>query len=407
MVSPTNPPVPTPDADEVATVSVERRRLFDVVASGTTTAQQRASRINRRLQNLIEGDQEVPPFSPKNVVPRDGEQVVSVDDVRVLTVTQRDAEDAGQDARALALERGAALTHAVRDARASRQNALRGAGILIANSLHDLTTSFLKWLPRVFAALLLTLVFWGLARLVRSGARSATKRFDFAPNLRDLLQALSFYGIWFVGMLSILTALGLDSNSLATAIGVSGFVLGFAFKDILSHFLAGILLLAGGKFRIGDQIVVREFEGTVERIELRAMELRTYDNRLVIIPNADVFSAPITSNTDSKHRRRTFTVPIPHEYDIERATQIMREAVKNTPGVLENPEVNVVIEEITKEAVVLRANFSLHSARTDFVHVGSECMKNVSLAFGRALAELKAAKLAAQDSKEPSASVES
>jgi small-conductance mechanosensitive channel len=243
---------------------------------------------------------------------------------------------------------------------------------------------------------LLTLVFWFLAKLGRALTKKATHRFDFDPNLRALLLALSFYGVWFVGSLAILSALGFDSSSLAAAVGVSGFVLGFAFKDILSHFLAGILLLASGKFRIGDQIVVREFEGTVERIELRALELRTYDNRLVIIPNGDVFSAPITSNTASAHRRRTFTVPIPHQYDIERASQIMAEAVRNTPGVLESPEVDVVVDEINQEAVVLRARFSTNSARTDFVRVGSDCMKNVGLALSRAVAELKAAKTSSE-----------
>jgi small-conductance mechanosensitive channel len=398
QVPPALAPLPaTPSrAIEVAPVEVEGRRLFDLGPSASVSALQRAARVNRRLQNLVEGEADVPRFSPDDVRAQGGESVIHIGDVAVLTVTQSDAEDAGQDARELALVQGSAMSRAVREARATRQNPLRGAGILIANSLRGLIASFLSWLPRVFAALLLTLVFWFLAKLGRALTKKATHRFDFDPNLRALLLALSFYGVWFVGSLAILSALGFDSSSLAAAVGVSGFVLGFAFKDILSHFLAGILLLASGKFRIGDQIVVREFEGTVERIELRALELRTYDNRLVIIPNGDVFSAPITSNTASAHRRRTFTVPIPHQYDIERASQIMAEAVRNTPGVLESPEVDVVVDEINQEAVVLRARFSTNSARTDFVRVGSDCMKNVGLALSRAVAELKAAKTSSE-----------
>ena len=135
-----------------------------------------------------------------------------------------------------------------------------------------------------------------------------TERVHLDPNLRDLLRALSFYGVWTVGFFAILSTLGIESGSIATAVGISGFVLGFAFKDILSHFLAGLMLLLGGKFRVGDQIIVRDFEGTVERIELRALHLRTYDNRLVVIPNADVFTSAVTSNTASPHRRRDFTV---------------------------------------------------------------------------------------------------
>ena len=382
------PAAPAPISLEVAPVKVENRRLFDVGPSSDASASQRATRINRRLQNLIEGEADVPVFTPEMVKSSGGEQVVELGGVAVLTVSPSDAEDAGQSARDLALVHGGAISRAVRDARASRQNPLRGAGILIANSLHGLILSFFGWLPRVFAALLLIGVFWFLARTARLLARNATNRFGFDPNLRALVMALSFYGVWFVGTLAILSALGLDSSSLAAAVGVSGFVLGFAFKDILSHFLAGILLLVSGKFRIGDQIVVREFEGTVERIELRALELRTYDNRLVIIPNGDVFSAPITSNTASPHRRRSFIVPIPHEYDIEGALRIMEEAIKTTPGVLSDPAPDVIVEDITREVTMLRARVSTHSARSDYVLVGSECMKNVKIAFARALHEL-------------------
>ncbi|MBW3637836.1 MAG: mechanosensitive ion channel, partial [Armatimonadetes bacterium] len=306
-------------SNEVAPVRVEGRRFFDVGPRGPTSGAARAARIERRLRNLIESDAPITPFSPSDVRLRNGEYLVSIGGVRVLSVTRADADDAGQSARELALSQGAALSQAVRDARAARQNPLRGAAILMGQSLRELREMIFSLLPRVFAALLLALCFWILAKYARRMAHNATKRFDFDPNLRALSLALSFYGVWFVGILAILSSLGLDSSSLAAAVGVSGFVLGFAFKDILSHFLAGILLLISGKISIGDHIVVREFEGVIERIELRALELRTDDNRLVIIPNADVFAAPITSNTASPHRRRSFTVTLAPDADIELA----------------------------------------------------------------------------------------
>jgi hypothetical protein len=177
--------------------------------------------------------------------------------------------------------------------------------------------------------------------------------------------------------------MGLESGSIATAIGISGFVLGFAFKDILSHFLAGLMLLIGGKFRIGDQIVVREFEGTVERIELRALQLRTYDNRVVVIPNADVFTSAVTSNTASPHRRRAFTVGIGYDDDIDRAQRVALETVCATPGVLEEPNPDVTVDELAPSTVNLRVRFSVNSLRADYVSVGGECMKRVKLAFDR------------------------
>lgn len=367
---------------------VENRRLFDVGPRGAASAQARATRINRRLQNLIEREAEVLPFSPAGIRRAPDGLGVSIGGVSILTVSAQDAADAGQSARQIALLQGAAMTRAVIDARASRKNVLRGAGILIANSLRDLMTAFLRWLPRVFAAMLLFGVFWLAARGARLSARHTTNRLGFDPNLRALVLALSFYGVWFVGTLAILSALGFDGSSLAAAVGVSGFVLGFAFKDILAHFLAGILLLASGKIRIGDQIVVREFEGTVERIELRALELRTDDNRLVIIPNGDVFSAAITSASSAEHRRRSFVVPVPHELDIAQTLLKIAAAVQNTPGVLETPAPEVTIEVITREAVIVRARFSTALAHSDALRVSSEALKAVKSAFGSTLGAL-------------------
>ncbi|RYZ89236.1 MAG: hypothetical protein EOP06_09625 [Proteobacteria bacterium] len=152
---------PTPLAStDIAAVTVEGRRLFDIGPSETATAAQRATRINRRLQNLIDGEEDLPAFSPDNVKVQGGEQVITLGNVEVLTITQRDAEDAGQGASDLALVQGAALSQAVIQARESNSNVFKGAGILIANSLRGLVNSFLGWLPRVFAAGLLFGVFY-------------------------------------------------------------------------------------------------------------------------------------------------------------------------------------------------------------------------------------------------------
>ena len=67
------------------------------------------------------------------------------------------------------------------------------------------------------------------------------------------------------------------------------------------------MLLAGRQFSIGGQIVVGEFEGTVESIDLRALRLRTFDNRIVTIPNGEVFNSAVVTNTYNLYRRREFT----------------------------------------------------------------------------------------------------
>ncbi|WP_229755789.1 mechanosensitive ion channel family protein, partial [Deinococcus soli (ex Cha et al. 2016)] len=102
-----------------------------------------------------------------------------------------------------------------------------------------------------------------------------------------------------LGVLVALTVVfpTLTAASLFGALGVRGVAIGFAFKDIFQNLLAGLLILITRPFRIGDQIVSGEHEGTVEDIQVRATLLHTYDNRRVVIPNSELYTNRVIVNT--------------------------------------------------------------------------------------------------------------
>ncbi len=367
-----------------APVKVEGRKLFEVMGNSGLSAAERADKINRRLGNLIARNDPVRPFNRQDIVTQGTTTTVTLGGEPVMTVTDADAQDTLSTREEVALLWGAKMATAIADARATRSNPLTGAGILIRNSFTDLIRSALQWLPRLAGAIVLVLVFWMLAKVNRWVVKWVVSRTNFDSNLRQLLRALAFYGTWLVGLLAILSTLGLESGSIATTLGISGFVLGFAFKDILSHFFAGLMLLLGRQFHIGDQIVVKDNEGTVERIELRALYLRTYDNRLVIIPNGDVFTSTVTSNTASPHRRREFVVGIGYDDDIKQAQEVALQTVRGIEGVAQEPPPDVLVDELAASTVNLKIRFYTNSQRADYLRAGSECMRAVKEAFDRA-----------------------
>ena len=79
-------------------------------------------------------------------------------------------------------------------------------------------------------------------------------------------------------------------GQLVQLLGLSGVAIGFAFRDMLQNFLAGILILLTEPFRIDDQIIFGDYEGTMENINTRATYLKTYDGRRVVISNAERFT---------------------------------------------------------------------------------------------------------------------
>jgi small-conductance mechanosensitive channel len=139
--------------------------------------------------------------------------------------------------------------------------------------------------------------------------------------------------------------------------------IGFAFRDILQNFLAGILILLTEPFRIDDQIVFGEFEGTVEDIQTRATTIRTYDGRRVVIPNGMLFTNAVTVNTAFARRRLEYDVGIGYGDDIAEAKQLILEAIASVEDVLTDPAPDVLMQDLADNSVVLRARWWIEPPR--------------------------------------------
>lgn len=379
-----------PAAVASASVQIGGRELFNVTGADQSEALQRADLINGRLQRLIERADGVKRWSATDLQTRNGAPTIILGGEEILSITPTDAAASNMTVPQLAQTWGYALSSAVRATRATNGNALSGIAVTVASSMTQLALDVAAWLPRLVGALLLTVLFWFFARAVRWLAKRATNNAHFDPNLRQLTLALSFYGAWALGFLAILSALGVDSSSIAATVGVSGFVLGFAFKDVLSHFFAGLMLLSSRQLTIGGQIVIKEFEGTVEAIDLRAIRLRLFDGRVVTIPNGDVFNSAIISNTTSPTRRREFRVSIGLQDDARAAIELATKTIEGVEGVLHEPAVQVVASDLSAavgmgaSSVELQIMFHVASTNPRYFDILSECILRVKSEFERA-----------------------
>jgi small-conductance mechanosensitive channel len=153
------------------------------------------------------------------------------------------------------------------------------------------------------------------------------------------------------------------AGDLVQLLGISGVAIGFAFRDILQNFLAGILILLTEPFQIDDQIVFKDFEGTVENIETRATTIRTYDGRRIVIPNAELFTNSVTVNTAFDHRRLQYDVGIGYGDDIDQAKQLILEAIASVDGVLKSPEPDAIVIALADSTVNIRARWWINPPR--------------------------------------------
>lgn len=354
---------------ERSTVRVDGRPVFRVGAAEEPSADLRAQRIERRLGILLENPRAIGPARVERAA--DGGQVISISGIPVVTVTRADAEDNVTSAEILArqwarsIETEMALAKERRLSRFGRFGAeVRGS---VAAAFSRLAESAIRIVPRTLAALLVLALFGLAAAGARRLMTLVFRRVIEDLTVENLIRQAIYFAIWTLGIVVAIDALGFRPESLATGLGLTGLALGFALKDIISNFVSGLLILSLRPFQIGDQIVVGETEGSVERIELRATQIRTYGGRLVLVPNAELFTSRVTNNTAAPVRRASVRLFLGYEEDLQRAMAVARTAAQRSEGVLQEPGPSVRVRELGPDDVVLEVRVWADSRRSDLV----------------------------------------
>jgi uncharacterized membrane protein len=193
----------------------------------------------------------------------------------------------------------------------------------------ELINGFIVMLPNIVLAAIVFIAFFFAARWLKMLVKRLTRRHRQARNLGMVLGRLAQGIVILIGLFVALSIVipTFRAGDLVQLLGISGVAIGFAFRDILQNFLAGILILLTEPFQIDDQIVFNNFEGTVENIETRATTIRTYDGRRIVIPNSQLFTNSVTVNTAFENRRIEYDVGIGYGDDLEEAKRLMLEAI--------------------------------------------------------------------------------
>ena len=215
---------------------------------------------------------------------------------------------------------------------------------MIADTANELVIGFVERIPYFVAAIVVILIFWLLSILFKKVVRKILGSRSRHQNLVKVFQRVGGALIFFIGfMIAMVVAIpGFTPAKLIGALGIGSVAIGFAFKDIFQNLLSGILLLISEPFRIGDQIVSGDYEGTVEDIKIRATTIKTYDGRQVVIPNSDLYTSALTVNTAYKQRRLQLAVGIGYADDIAEAKDEIMQALSRADSVSKNASPTII-----------------------------------------------------------------
>ena len=225
----------------------------------------------------------------------------------------------------------------------------------VIDSANEILIGFTERIPYFVAAMIVMVIFWLLSKLFKKVVRKVLGNRSSHQNLVKVFQRVGGALIFFIGfMIAMVVAIpGFTPAKLIGALGIGSVAIGFAFKDIFQNLLSGILLLLSEPFRIGDQIVSGNYEGTVEDIKIRATVIRTYDGRQVVIPNSDLYTSALTVNTAYKQRRLQLEVGIGYADDIDEAKAQIMQALDGSDTVSKNASPTIIAVNLGDSTVDL------------------------------------------------------
>lgn len=244
-----------------------------------------------------------------------------------------------------------------------------------------------EFLAHVVAALLILFVGGFFVKLITALVRKALRK---SRRVNELLEAflcsvVSKTGWIFLAVIA-LGKIGVDVGPLVAGLGVTGFVLGFAFKDTLSNFASGIMIALNQPFRVGDYVIVAGVEGAVMELNMMATVLTTPDNKKIVVPNSSVWGGPVTNFSALGRRRVDLQVGVAYGTDLKKAMAIAREALKTVPEVLQDPAPAVAVASLDDSAVAI--NVRPWSTCADYWTVYSAAQVAITEAFEKAGIEI-------------------
>ncbi len=209
----------------------------------------------------------------------------------------------------------------------------------IIDALQDLLGSAIKSLPNLLTAMVILFLTKYLVNFITRITDPAIKRIIKSDSLKILFTKTITIGIWTGGVLMTCTIIfpKFTLGDIIASLGLSTVAIGFAFQDIFKNFLAGIILLAEEPFHIGDEIVVKDYQGRVEHISIRTTQIRTYRGEKILIPNSIVFTDSVQVTTAYEFSRTDLNVGVDYNTSLPEASRILEITIINVEGVLEEP----------------------------------------------------------------------
>lgn len=236
--------------------------------------------------------------------------------------------------------------------------------------------------PRAGIAIGLIVVVWLFGRAIKPRLERRLQALR-TPSFGRVFSSLIVFSMNLVAWLVAITMVfpSVDVAAMLGGLGLLGVAAGFAFQDILSNLLSGILLIFRQPFVTGDQIEVNGIQGTVEGITIRETQIRTFSGRLVVVPNKDVYTNAIEVQTNKPHVRTSYVLGVGYDTDLGQARELALQTLAALDLVLDDPAPQAFYTDFGASSINLDLRYWTQSRQLDIRRAQDAVTEAINTAF--------------------------
>lgn len=204
---------------------------------------------------------------------------------------------------------------------------------------------------KIVAAIIVLIVGRWIAKAIRKLVKKILIKRNIDPTLISFVGNLAYIALLTFVIIAALAQLGIQTTSFIAVIGAAGLAVGLALQGGLANFAAGFLMIVFRPFKVGHFIEGAGATGIVEEIHIFTTQLRTPDNKTVIIPNAKLMGDNIINYSAKDTRRVDLVVGVSYTDDLQKVKQVLQDIVKKDSRILQDPASMIAVKELADSSV--------------------------------------------------------
>lgn len=247
-------------------------------------------------------------------------------------------------------------------------------------NIQELIDSYvIPWGINIVLAIAIFVVGRWLANLIVRGLKRVMRKASMEEVLIGFLSSILKVVLLVVIVIAALEQLGVNTTSLLAVFAAAGLAVGLALKDSLTNFASGVMLIIFKPFKVGDFVEAAGISGVVEVIRIFNTQLRTGDNREIIVPNSQIYGGIITNFSAREQRRIDLVIGIGYDDDIKAAKQTLESILQTEERILKDPAPVILVSELGESSVDLAVRPWVNSA--DYWNVRSDLLETIKNEF--------------------------